>query len=41
MSISGLLTEVGERPTIGPDLVIDTSEKVDMIRKHLLTAQSL
>ena len=34
-------TEVGERPIIGPDLVRDTFEKVDMIQKHLLTAQSL
>ena len=31
-------TEVGERPTMGPDLVRDTSEKVDLIRKHLLKA---
>ena len=33
-------TEVGERTTTGPDLVRDTSEKVDLIQKHLLTAQS-
>ena len=33
-------TEVGERPSTGPDLVIDTYEKVDLIRKHLLMAQS-
>ena len=33
-------TEVGERPFTGPDLVRDTSEKVDLIRKRLLTAQS-
>ena len=31
-------TEVGERPTMGPDLVRDTSKKVDLIRKHLLKA---
>ena len=31
---------MGERSTIGPDLVRDTSEKVDLIRKCLLTAQS-
>ena len=29
-------TEVGERPTTGMDLVRDTFEKVDLIRKHLL-----
>ena len=33
-------TEVGERPSTGPYLVRDTSEKVDLIRKHLLMAQS-
>ena len=33
-------TEVGERSTTGPDLVRDTSEKVDLIQKCLLTAQS-
>ena len=32
--------EVGERPTMGLDLVRDTSEKVDLIWKRLLTAQS-
>ena len=32
--------EVGERPSTGPDLVRDTSEKVDLIQKPLLTAQS-
>ena len=31
-------TEVGERFVIGPYLVKDTSEKVDLIRKRLLTA---
>ena len=35
-----LRTEVGERPSTGPDLVRDTSEKVDLIRKRLLTAHS-
>ena len=30
--------EVGERPSTGPNLVRDTSEKVDLIRKHFLTA---
>ena len=30
--------EVGERPSMGPNLVRDTSEKVDLIWKHLLTA---
>ena len=29
--------EVGERPTTGLNLVRDTSEKVDLIWKHLLT----
>ena len=33
-------TEVGERSITGPDLIRDTSEKVSMIRKRLLTAQS-
>ena len=33
-------TEVGERPSTGPDLVRDTFEKVDLIRKCLFTAQS-
>ena len=31
-------TEVGERSAIGLDLVKDISEKVDLIRKHFLTA---
>ena len=30
--------EVGERTKTGPELVRDTYEKVDLIRKHLLTA---
>ena len=33
-------TEVRESPTIGPDLIRDTSMKVDLIRRRLLTAQS-
>ena len=33
-------TEVGKRSIKGPDLVKDTSEKVDLIRKSLLMAQS-
>ena len=33
-------TEVEERPSTGSDLVRDTSEKVDLIQKCLLTAQS-
>ena len=33
-------TEVGERPPMSPDLVRDTSEKVDLIRKRFLTAYS-
>ena len=33
-------TEVGESSITGPDLIKDTSEKVGMIRKCLLTAQS-
>ena len=32
--------EVGERSTTGPELIRDTSGKVDLIRKRLLTAQS-
>ena len=32
--------EVGESFITGPDLIRDTSEKVGMIRKRLLTAQS-
>ena len=31
---------MGERSSIGPDLVKDTSKKVDLIQKCLLTAQS-
>ena len=31
-------TEVGERSSIGPDLVKETSEMVDLILKRLLTA---
>ena len=30
--------KVGERSTTGPDLIIDTSEKVELIQKRLLTA---
>ena len=33
-------TDVGKRSITGPDLIRGTSEKVDLIRKHLLTAQS-
>ena len=33
-------TKVGERSTTGLELVRDISEKVDLIRKRLLTAQS-
>ena len=33
-------TKVGERPSTGPDLVKDTSEKVDLIWKRLLMAKS-
>ena len=32
--------EVGERTTTGPDLVRDTSEKVELIWKRLFKAQS-
>ena len=32
--------EVGERSITDPDLIRDTSKKVDLIRKRLLTAQS-
>ena len=32
--------EMGERSTTGPDLIRDTSKKVQLIRKCLLTAQS-
>ena len=31
-------TEVGESSITGPDLIRNTSEKVDLIRKRLLTA---
>ena len=31
-------TEVGENSITGPDLIRDTSEKVSLIRQHLLTA---
>ena len=33
-------TDVGESSITGPDLIRDTSDKVGMIRKRLLTAQS-
>ena len=33
-------TEVGVRSTTGPEFISDTSVKVDLIRKCLLTAQS-
>ena len=33
-------TEVGESSITGLDLIRDTSEKVSLIRQHLLTAQS-
>ena len=33
-------TEVGESYITGPDLIRDTSEKVSLIRQHLLTTQS-
>ena len=33
-------TEVGESSITGPDLIRDTSEKVSLIRKRLLTAQN-
>ena len=33
-------TEVGDSSITGPDLIRDTSEKVGMIQKRLLTAQS-
>ena len=33
-------TEVVESATTGPDLIRDTTEKVGLIRKNLLTAQS-
>ena len=33
-------TNVGEKSTTGLDFIRDTSEKVDLIRKHLLMAQS-
>ena len=34
-------TEVGESSIIGPDLIRNTSEKVSLIQRRLLTAQSL
>ena len=33
-------TEVGQSSITGPDLIRDTLEKVGLIQKHLLTAQS-
>ena len=33
-------TKVEESSITGPDLIRDTSEKVSLIRQHLLTAQS-
>ena len=32
-------TDVGESSITGPDLIRDTSEKVSLIRQHLLMAQ--
>ena len=32
--------KVGEGPSISPNLVRDTFDKVDLIQKHLITAQS-
>ena len=34
------LTRVGESSITGPDLIRDTSEKVGLVQKRLLTAQS-
>ena len=33
-------TEVGENSITGPDLIRDTSEKVNLIRQHLLMDQT-
>ena len=33
-------TEVGESSILGPELIRETSEKIDIIRKRLITAQS-
>ena len=33
-------TEMGDSSITGPDLIRDTSDKVGLIQKHLLTAQS-
>ena len=33
-------TEVGERPSMGPDLVRDTYKEVGLIHRRLITAQS-
>ena len=33
-------TKVGKRTSTGPDLVRDTSEKVELIQKRLVMAQS-
>ena len=32
--------EVGKRTSTGPDLIRDTSKKVELIRKRLIKAQS-
>ena len=40
MSISGLFDKGGRETSTGLDLVKETSEKVDLIRNRLLTAQS-
>ena len=40
MSISDLWTEVGESSTTSLDLIQDTTEKMGLIRKRLLIAQS-
>ena len=40
MQITVMLDRVGESSITGPDLIRDTSEKVNLMRHRLLTAQS-
>ena len=40
MQITDMLDEVGERRLMGPDILVQTTDKVRIIRDHLRAAQS-
>ena len=40
MSLSLILDEVGERKILGPELVQQTKEKIELIRQRLVAAQN-